>query len=232
MSRIGTKIAGLLAVGAAGGVLLMTSPACAADLTLLSDGMNTNYAAHINGPGGSSEYAYIGPVTFQALDADNNPFSFTGFCVDIFHNIGLGPLGLAYHDGVLATNNSDTPTFLGGLQLNEISGLINFAATLDGATTLGAEQLAGIQGAIWEIGNPTYHVVADQSAVQGYITSFEAAAPHLEPGSIHTVFSNDLSTQAFAYAGGVPEPASWAMMIIGLGGIGATLRRRTATAFA
>ena len=29
-----------------------------------------------------------------------------------------------------------------------------------------------------------------------------------------------------AVAGGVPEPASWALMIIGFGGIGATLRRR------
>ena len=26
--------------------------------------------------------------------------------------------------------------------------------------------------------------------------------------------------------GGVPEPATWAMMILGMGGIGVTLRRR------
>jgi hypothetical protein len=32
--------------------------------------------------------------------------------------------------------------------------------------------------------------------------------------------------------GGVPEPASWALMILGFGGVGWTLRRRRATAFA
>ncbi|MCW6532024.1 MULTISPECIES: PEPxxWA-CTERM sorting domain-containing protein [Sphingomonas] len=32
--------------------------------------------------------------------------------------------------------------------------------------------------------------------------------------------------QAFAGGGGVPEPATWAMMILGLGAIGAALRRR------
>jgi hypothetical protein len=33
-------------------------------------------------------------------------------------------------------------------------------------------------------------------------------------------------------AGAIPEPASWAMMIIGFGGVGALLRRRSGTAFA
>lgn len=32
--------------------------------------------------------------------------------------------------------------------------------------------------------------------------------------------------------GGVPEPASWAMMIVGFGGVGALMRRRRETAFA
>jgi hypothetical protein len=30
----------------------------------------------------------------------------------------------------------------------------------------------------------------------------------------------------------VPEPATWAMMIVGFGGVGALMRRRRVTAFA
>ncbi len=38
--------------------------------------------------------------------------------------------------------------------------------------------------------------------------------------------SHDLGDPVLTPTGGVPEPATWAMMILGLGGVGATLRRR------
>lgn len=34
-------------------------------------------------------------------------------------------------------------------------------------------------------------------------------------------------TRAAPATGGVPEPASWALMILGFGGVGASLRRRS-----
>ena len=39
-----------------------------------------------------------------------------------------------------------------------------------------------------------------------------------------------ISNSVDAPAGGVPEPASWALMILGFGGVGAAMRRRTGTA--
>jgi len=54
-----------------------------------------------------------------------------------------------------------------------------------------------------------------------------------------TIFSGQLDNRALAGGGGtlefgssvlVPEPATWAMMILGLGGVGASLRRRRAVA--
>jgi hypothetical protein len=41
-----------------------------------------------------------------------------------------------------------------------------------------------------------------------------------------------VSGEATLVDGGVPEPATWGLMIMGLGGIGAALRRRRATSFA
>jgi hypothetical protein len=39
-------------------------------------------------------------------------------------------------------------------------------------------------------------------------------------------------TADLAGVGGVPEPATWAMMLIGFGGLGAVLRRRRSLVFA
>jgi len=45
-----------------------------------------------------------------------------------------------------------------------------------------------------------------------------------------TNYPNRSGTQSFLFAGmAVPEPASWAMMIGGMGLVGAVLRRRRAT---
>lgn len=54
---------------------------------------------------------------------------------------------------------------------------------------------------------------------------FNFASP---TNSIALLNSNSLSN-AHLYAGGVPEPTAWALMIVGFGAVGATLRRRTAT---
>ena len=58
---------------------------------------------------------------------------------------------------------------------------------------------------------------------QSSLVNGKAADLFSEPGS------NSYGRIAFTYAAGaVPEPASWAMMIVGVGGIGASLRRRRA----
>jgi hypothetical protein len=46
----------------------------------------------------------------------------------------------------------------------------------------------------------------------------------------YTLTAIDGNPGAFAYAGAVPEPASWAMLIAGFGLVGAVMRRQARTA--
>ena len=73
-------------------------------------------------------------------------------------------------------------------------------------------------------------------AVFSYLAYTKFANPFGHKYTIHaTAFDRQISTSPTIIldgAGAVPEPATWAMMIVGLGGIGATLRRRRAATFA
>lgn len=232
MSCFSSKVRGLLAAAVVGGALAAAAPAGA--VTLLSATMNTSYTAVINGPSVNVN-AYIGPVTFTT-----NLDPITAYCVDIFHDMSLGSLnggaGYAYHDEALTTDNStSTPSgqsgvALSGLQLNEISALLNFSLTLNPLDPSFGAKRAGIQGAIWEIENPAYTVTPAQAAVTGFMNTYLSAASHLPVGTFTTIFADDYGHQAFAYGNGVPEPATWALTIIGFAGLGAMLRRRRAVA--
>jgi hypothetical protein len=245
MYRVRTILQGLLAAAAIGAALSVAAPAGAT--TLLSASMDTSNTAFIKGGvyGSGGIDVYIGPVTFQV---DANPAdAITGFCIDIYHDMFLGSLnggaGYGYHPEALQFDSStSTPAGQDGIQLsqtqlNKIDALVDYAAVLEdqGASDL-SHKLAGIQGAIWQVEyGPTYTVAAS-GAVQGYITTYAADAavqPYMPVGPIHSLFADDYGHQAFAFAGGVPEPGTWALMIMGFGGVGAVLRRRRqATAFA
>lgn len=236
MSRFSTKLQGLLVAAVAAGALAVAAPASA--VTLVSASMDTSNTAYISGPGYSTVNAYIGPVTFHAKADDNSEYDFTAYCVDIYHDMFLGPLnapnGYAYHPEDLKTDSKDSTTLLqagnalSNLQLEEIASLLNLSALITKANVSDlSHKRAGIQGAIWEIENPNI-TVTGSALVNDYIDHYKAHA-HDDPLSasqIHAVFANDFGHQAFAYAGGVPEPATWTMMILGFGGIGAVLRRR------
>ncbi|MBS0335062.1 MAG: PEPxxWA-CTERM sorting domain-containing protein [Proteobacteria bacterium] len=105
-----------------------------------------------------------------------------------------------------------------------------------------AAKLAAIQGAIWEVENPAYTVTSHNAGVDALMNGFIAdlsitdphAAGYMPTSTMHTIISADTAHQAFAYAtpGAVPEPAEWALMILGFGAAGAALRRRRRVALA
>lgn len=235
MSRFSTKLQGLLVAAVAAGALAAAAPASA--VTLVSATMDTSNTAYISGPGYNTVNAYIGPVTFHAKDGADE-YDFTAYCVDIYHDMFLGPLnapnGYAYHAEDLTTDSKNSTAFqqlgnaLSTLQLDEIASLLNLSALITkwNVPNLSAKR-AGIQGAIWEIENPNI-TVSGSALVNQYINKYKvhAAADPLSASEIHSVFADDFGHQAFAFANGVPEPATWTMMIMGFGGIGAVLRRR------
>ena len=235
VSRISTTLKGLLAVAAAAGALAISAPASA--ITLVSASMDTSNTAVISGSGYSTVNAYIGPVTFHAKDGATE-FDFTAYCVDIYHDMYLGvlndPNGYDYKyvslktDSKSSTSGGQDGNLLSNLQLTEIASLLNLSVLLTKANVadLGLKR-AGIQGAIWEIENPNI-TVTGSDVVNDYIYHYKAhaVADPLSANEIHAVFADDFGHQAFAFANGVPEPATWTMMILGFGAMGGVLRRR------
>jgi len=238
VSRIGTKFKGLLAVAALGATLAIAAPAGA--LTLVSASMDTaniaNISGGIYGPGGVN--AYDAPVTFVANDGAGD-FSFTAFCVDIYHDMFLGtlnaPTGFQYHEEALVYDSSTSTSaqqngiLLTLTQLNKVKALVNYGAFLmaSGASDLG-HKLAAVQAGIWQVEYGPAYTVTVNAAVQAYLPSYIAAAgtAAMPSKAITTIFADDYAHQAFAFASDVPEPATWTMMIMGFGLMGATLRRR------
>lgn len=253
MSQIATKsivqgVKGLLAAAAAGAALsAMATPAAATAIFLDKGEMYHPSTVTISGPGWGSENVYAGPVLFTAnygASASANTFQFLGFCVDVFDNISVGintnqTLNLAYNDGALTNNGQHAPypsnelvTF-DATQLANIGRLVTFGTTLWNVDALGdpahnlpatlTNQLAAVQGAIWKLENPTF-TIDGSSAVDGLIAQYtdQSFLDGLPTGKIDTVFRP--GSQSFAFA--VPEPATWAMMIMGFGAMGAVLRRR------
>ena len=241
---------GMLGAGIAAAALFAL-PAQASTLLLNSASMNQGYTAQITGPGagftGGGLDAYEGPLTFSVTDASGT-HNITAFCVDLFDDIGLGTFqpSLQYQTETLTTNRDVDGQQLGaalsGTQLTEINRLLTLASGLETNPSANASNLAAIQGAIWEVENPAYTVTSHNSLdtmTANYITEAginnPATAGYLPTGVETTIISSYSGDgnyhQAFAFSvpGGVPEPATWAMMIIGFGGVGAVVRKRRAT---
>ena len=237
--------------------LALAHPGQATAYFFQSDSMNTSRTAHIYGPGGYAEYAYIGPVKFHVFEgtgatpatgALSDGFDMVGFCVDIFHDIGLGALNLKYDDAYDLTTNSryltttpftPTATALTSHQIVQVGRLVNYGALVyaNGPSTADTvNRLAGLQGAIWQVINPGYTVVSGNAALDGYIASYTGAnylASLTGYGTVHSgltfltetgKYGTSRAHQSFAF-GAVPEPATWALMIGGFAMMGAMLRR-------
>ena len=258
MSRFQTGLKAAIPAAALACSLALAGPGQATQYFLQSDTMNTSRTAHINGPGGFTEYVYIAPIKFTTYlgtgatpgtGALSGPLEEIGFCVDIFHDITLGTLNLKYDDNYDLTTNSKYldnahpftgATALSAGQIVQVGQLVNYGTQLylHGPNTADTvNRLAALQGAIWQVVNPTYSVVSGNAALDSYIAQYSAANYATKLTGYGAVSSNITfiietgkygtknAHQSFALAG-VPEPATWAMMLAGFGLTGATLRRR------
>jgi hypothetical protein len=169
---------------------------------------------------------YGDPWTTPILLTDSQGHQIVVFCDDLQHDVNVTSYnpGLTYATGPVKFDGFGDPLTI---QTSNEMGQLAVIGKLDYAH--GNEDGAiAAQAAIWDI---EYGVTASSSdsTVQADITSLLS---HLHyngggwaTGLIAQGFPGAGATQSFVT--GVPEPATWAMMILGLGLVGVAARRRS-----
>jgi len=189
--------------------------------------------------GGSNQSVYSSPLSAN-LTSGNTVTSLYVFCIDIGHEIDPPVNGLDYTKIALSTDTWGTPgdATLSPTVVGEIGYLAKYGYELihDKASDLD-DRLAAVQDAIWTIEypastfTPTVSNMLTTTQVSGLIAAdITNAAAHALPGTatIDAIVPDGGNTQGFVIA--APEPAAWALMTIGVGAIGAMLRRRRSLA--
>lgn len=120
----------------------------------------------------------------------------------------------------LATTSGQTYNFSLFTTLDIANPVAGIIVTIGGVPLT----LSGING-VWDY-SPTGAIwrQVTGSFVAGGASSVLSIAG--QPGSSFMIGVDDVSVQAAALSGGVPEPATWAMMLLGVAAVGIGMRRR------
>ena len=222
----------LLATGAA-------SAASAGTLEITGAGI---YSANQLDVNGANEYATALDLTVQG---SSNPLFV--FCVDLSHviyvNIGsqlaYNP-PLQYVTGLVNTDSSGASSGTGkplaGLVSGEIETLANLGVSIaKGGGVPGSwssttqDELTAVQGAIWKI---EYGAAVNGTPSQNTLIASDVgyAEAHPAVGYATGIYPMGENGQGFGFSQGqvtaVPEPSTWAMLLLGLAGLGIAGYRR------
>jgi hypothetical protein len=255
-----------LAAAASLSVMAIATQASASQEIKISDvEMDTTYQANISGVGAvysngvqfTANFVGAGNPTNIGAPGSAVPNLF-GFCVDIYHEIGLGGQTLYYSDNEgspnpLATDNGGNP--LSAATQTALTNLIDTGFILHNEENAGNQadtemRLAAIQSAIWQVEVPSITVTVSNANLdaaqylqyQTYFADYVGTGPNpytpLNDANDRVFTITDINSpahQTFAIGwpiAGVPEPTSWAMMITGFFGMGSLVRRQRKTSAA
>ncbi|MDQ4420699.1 PEPxxWA-CTERM sorting domain-containing protein [Sphingobium sp. DEHP117] len=137
-------------------------------------------------------------------------------------------------NGLLGTNtyNAATFNFASFQTLSPLNGATTvdftqspFNTKLYGMTLIGVHYGAGQGSPGYGMGpvNPRNGKAANLDTSAFYL--FDAGKTGIDKLNLNWQASSNLTLFSTGTAGGVPEPATWALMILGFGGIGAAVRR-------
>ncbi len=228
MHSIKTMVmATLIALGA-------TGPAMSA---VVINGANTNFSFNVDymghvGGSYTNDVSALSTFTFTGLSNSNRTYNFN-YSLTNDSNVGsrLRSFGFNEISAATLTGLSSTGTFSYAEQnANYPEGVGNieicFASTDNGTCTGGP---SGLTSNPDQTGTGTFALTLSQAvssiSLDDFVVRFQSIAPTINGSSsgvgIGTVtdFSGPVSA--------APEPMTWAMMILGFGLIGATLRRRS-----
>jgi hypothetical protein len=190
-----------------GAVVALASVANAADYTLsLTD---TSQTADVNGAD-----AYSMPVTYTS-----GLKSLVEFCEDASHDVYLGATYTLSSFTLTAANSLATIGYaLTPAEIGREGALVNYGEMLvkSGAADY---DIAGVQDAIWTVGG---NIVTPGNALQQLGMNTALAWSVGKSESVSSLYGPG----AQLVSGAVPEPATWALMLIGFGVVGAAARHR------
>ncbi len=167
-------------------------------------GLASSELGHVDG-----RYVYIDPLTFNGK---------AWFCISPDLDIDVGAHPYVYTVSSLTPVNSASITehTLTSAQIGEIGALVNKGET-DIKDHASGAAIAADASAIWAVEGST--VTADNASTGALILADESWA--VGRSANFTVMTNVNGVQNVA---GVPEPTTWALMLVGFAGLGSTLR--------
>jgi hypothetical protein len=161
---------------------------------------------------------YEGPFNFTAVGFDPN---IDLFCIEPHAAITVGT-----QLPPLVYTTTTLQAFLSSRLPMELEHLADFIRI--GSVTPGpSQQQNALQGAVWNFLTPG-SVTSSDPGHQMEIDSYAGWTGSTSLDRI-TVLQSEDGHQTFAYytaAAAVPEPSSWAMMLVGFGAVGVSMRRK------
>ncbi len=200
----------------------LAAPAYAGDITITGINLNDPQAF---GAGTVNGYSYYdGPIDLSVQGQSDIEV----YCADLNHELH----DAVYHYGLLKENGLGVALTI---QQSDIIGKIAEAGFADllASTFLGNEAAAAAQLAIWSIEYNTLPTSFANGDIETDFWGLYGTTPDAHPQWAEVIIANgawpgnsDLSQQMVVGFGGVPEPSTWAMMLLGFAGLGyAALRR-------
>jgi len=174
---------------------------------------------------------YGNPWTTPILMTDTQGQTLVVVCDDLNHVVYVGAnQHLKYDIGPVQVDGLGDP--LSAAQSNEMGQLANIGKfDYSKHTTAGEDGAIAAQAAIWGV-EYGVQVSSTDPIIQKDITADLKVSDNGRGDAFGLLADNGQQSQI---TGGVPEPATWAMMLMGFGGLGAAMRgarRRTGAAAA
>jgi len=172
---------------------------------------------------------FVGPFgavwTTPILMTESNGKVIVTFCDDLYHTVTVeGGQQLSYQIGQVTEDSSTVgpmPNPITPMISNEMGQLANIGKYDFGLNTpLGEDGAIAAQAAIWDI-EYGIDVTSSDPTIQALITTDLKVHDNGEGPAIGLIAQDGQQSQI---TGGEPEPASWAMMLMGFGAIGAAMR--------